>query len=139
MYRRVETEIWKQEATPAMRLLNDLLIMHDGFDDDGWLKACRKRMAETFPREDPFTILAPAGFDIDKVCHLMRPNGFERHSSKSEWVVELGMGCFVMLDVLFTSYFGLISSSVYHVYPSYLMVSSRVYSQVDPVTYLFSM
>lgn len=62
-----------------MRLLNDLLIMHDGFDDEGWLKACRKRMAETFPREDPFTIIAPAGFDIDKVCHLMCPNGFETH------------------------------------------------------------
>ncbi|KAM7527151.1 hypothetical protein LguiB_030561 [Lonicera macranthoides] len=73
LYRRVETEILKQEATPAMRLLNDLLIMHDGFDDDGWLKACRKRMAETFPREDPFTILAPAGFDIDKHEGPFRP------------------------------------------------------------------
>ncbi|XP_017235092.1 protein PALE CRESS, chloroplastic [Daucus carota subsp. sativus] len=66
LYRRVETEILKREATPAMRLLNDLLIMHDGFDDDGWLKACKKRMIDTFPREDPFSILVPAGFDIDK-------------------------------------------------------------------------
>ncbi|GAB4829776.1 hypothetical protein Ancab_019431 [Ancistrocladus abbreviatus] len=66
LYRRVETEILKREATPAMRLLNELLSMHDGFDEEGWLKDCRKRMIETFPREDPFSILVPAGFDIDK-------------------------------------------------------------------------
>ncbi|CAN6993982.1 unnamed protein product [Brassica rapa subsp. trilocularis] len=48
-----------------MKLLNDLLNMHDGFGDDSWLKDCRKRMAETFPREDPFSILMPPGFDID--------------------------------------------------------------------------
>lgn len=50
-----------------MGLLNDLLIMHDGFDDEGWLKECKKRMIDTFPREDPFSILVPAGLDIDKV------------------------------------------------------------------------
>ncbi|XP_044493290.1 protein PALE CRESS, chloroplastic isoform X2 [Mangifera indica] len=66
LYRRVETEILKREATPAMRLLNDLLNMHDGFDDEGWRKKCRKLMVDTFPREDPFTILVPEGFDIDK-------------------------------------------------------------------------
>ncbi|KAK4482258.1 hypothetical protein RD792_009409 [Penstemon davidsonii] len=74
LYRRVETEILKREATPAMRLLNDLLNMHDGFDDDGWLKACKKQMVETFPREDPFSILVPAGFDIDKHQGPMRPS-----------------------------------------------------------------
>ncbi|PIA39274.1 hypothetical protein AQUCO_02600014v1 [Aquilegia coerulea] len=67
LYRRVETEILKREATPAMRLLNDLLNLHDGFDEEGWLKECRKRMVDTFPREDPFSILVPAGFDIDTV------------------------------------------------------------------------
>lgn len=41
--------------------------MYDGFDNEGWLKACRKCMVDTFPREDPFSILVPAGFDIDKV------------------------------------------------------------------------
>lgn len=51
-----------------MRLLNDLLNMHDGFDDEGWLKECKKLMIDTFPREDPFSILAPVDFDIDKVC-----------------------------------------------------------------------
>ncbi|KAL0389535.1 UNVERIFIED_CONTAM: protein PALE CRESS, chloroplastic [Sesamum calycinum] len=70
---RVETEILSREATPAMRLLNDLLNIHDGFDDDGWLKACKKRMVETFPREDPFSILVPPGFDIDKHQGPMRP------------------------------------------------------------------
>lgn len=44
--------------------------MHDGFDQDGWLKSCKKLMIETFPREDPFSILVPAGFDIDTVNHL---------------------------------------------------------------------
>lgn len=63
-----QMEILRREATPAMRLLNDLLNMHDGFDDEGWLKECKKCMINTFPREDPFSILVPAGFDIDKVC-----------------------------------------------------------------------
>ncbi|XP_042518195.1 protein PALE CRESS, chloroplastic isoform X3 [Macadamia integrifolia] len=66
LYRRVETEILKREATPAMTLLNDLLNLHDGFDDDGWMKQCRKRMLDTFPQEDPFSILVPVGFDIDR-------------------------------------------------------------------------
>lgn len=65
----MQTEILKREATPAMRLLNDLLNMHDGFDDEIWLKECKNHMVNTFPREDPFSILVPAGFDIDKVCH----------------------------------------------------------------------
>lgn len=74
LYRRVETEILKREATPAMRLLNDLLNMHDGgLDNEGWLKACKKRMVDTFPREDPFSILVPAGFDIDMHQGPLRP------------------------------------------------------------------
>ncbi|CAA7044174.1 unnamed protein product [Microthlaspi erraticum] len=73
LYRRVETEILKRQASPAMKLLNDLLNMHDGFGDDAWLKDCRKRMAETFPREDPFSILMPPGFDIDMHQGLLRP------------------------------------------------------------------
>ncbi|KAG5587040.1 hypothetical protein H5410_047474 [Solanum commersonii] len=75
LYRRVETEILKREATPAMRLLNDLLNMHDGgLDNEGWLKACKKRMVDTFPREDPFSILVPAGFDIDTHQGPLRPS-----------------------------------------------------------------
>ncbi|XP_010518527.1 PREDICTED: protein PALE CRESS, chloroplastic [Camelina sativa] len=73
LYRRVETEILKRQASPAMKLLNDLLNMHDGFEDDAWLKDCRKRMAETFPREDPFSILMPPGFDIDMHQGPLRP------------------------------------------------------------------
>ncbi|CAB4263236.1 unnamed protein product [Prunus armeniaca] len=49
LYRRVEAEILKREATPAMRLLNDLLNIHDGYDGEGWLKECKKRMVDTFP------------------------------------------------------------------------------------------
>ncbi|CBI32347.3 hypothetical protein VitviT2T_009350 [Vitis vinifera] len=73
LYRRVETEILKREASPAMRLLNDLLNMHDGFDDEGWLKKCKKCMIDTFPREDPFSILVPAGFNIDEHQGKLRP------------------------------------------------------------------
>uniref|UniRef100_A0A2P2KYG1 Uncharacterized protein n=1 Tax=Rhizophora mucronata TaxID=61149 RepID=A0A2P2KYG1_RHIMU len=73
LYRRVETEILKREATPGMRLLNDLLNMYDGFDYDGWLKKCQKCMIDTFPREDPFSILVPPGFDIDKHQGPLRP------------------------------------------------------------------
>ncbi|XP_059299980.1 protein PALE CRESS, chloroplastic [Lycium ferocissimum] len=74
LYRRVETEILKREATPAMRLLNDLLNMHDGgLDNEGWLKACKKRLVDTFPREDPFSILVPAGFDFDTHQGPLRP------------------------------------------------------------------
>ncbi|KAK9161317.1 hypothetical protein Syun_007658 [Stephania yunnanensis] len=65
LYRRVETEILKREATPSMKLLNELLILHDGFNEEGWLKECRKLMVDTFPREDPFTLLVPEGFDIN--------------------------------------------------------------------------
>ncbi|KAF3793041.1 PALE CRESS protein [Nymphaea thermarum] len=70
LYRRVETEILKTEAPPAMRLLNDLLNLHDGFNDEEWLKDCRKCMINTFPREDPFSMLVPMGVDIDN--HLGR-------------------------------------------------------------------
>ncbi|XP_020581825.1 protein PALE CRESS, chloroplastic isoform X2 [Phalaenopsis equestris] len=65
LYRRVETEILKREATASMMLLNDLLNLYCGNDHEGWLKKCRKRMIDTFPREDPFSILAPPGFDIN--------------------------------------------------------------------------
>jgi len=66
LYRRVEAEILKSEATPAMRLLNELLNLHDGGDDDKWLKKCRKRMLEVFPIEDPFTVVFPASFNMEK-------------------------------------------------------------------------
>ncbi|KAG0452464.1 hypothetical protein HPP92_025128 [Vanilla planifolia] len=65
LYRRVEREILKREATPSMRLLDELLNLHDGHDSESWLKKCRKRMIDAFPREDPFSILAPDGFDIN--------------------------------------------------------------------------
>lgn len=74
LYRRVETEILRQEATPAMRLLNDLLNLHDGSDDEGWLKACKKRMLDAFPSEDPFSIILPAGFDLDKHHRPLQPS-----------------------------------------------------------------
>nr|XP_029151220.1 protein PALE CRESS, chloroplastic isoform X2 [Arachis hypogaea] len=76
LYRRVETEILRREATPAMRLLNELLIMYDGFDFSEWLKKCKKIMIDIFPREDPFSVLIPPGFesfDIDKLEGPLRP------------------------------------------------------------------
>ncbi|XLU24637.1 hypothetical protein S245_060703, partial [Arachis hypogaea] len=76
LYRRVETEILSREATPAMTLLNELLIMYDGFDFSEWLKKCKKIMIDIFPREDPFSVLIPPGFesfDIDKLEGPLRP------------------------------------------------------------------
>ncbi|CAN1855323.1 Protein PALE CRESS, chloroplastic [Linum perenne] len=66
LYRRVETEILKREASPAMRLLNELLNMNTGSNHQDWLKSCKKLMIDTFPREDPFSILVPEGFDINE-------------------------------------------------------------------------
>ncbi|KAK9161312.1 hypothetical protein Syun_007653 [Stephania yunnanensis] len=80
LYRRVEAEILKREATPSMRLLNELLILHDGFNEEGWLKECRKLMVDTFPREDPFTLLVPEGFDINMVPYDIILS-FDRNSS----------------------------------------------------------
>ncbi|KAI4319456.1 hypothetical protein MLD38_033052 [Melastoma candidum] len=73
LYRRVETEILKWEVSPVMRLLNDLLNMFDRFDDDGWLNEYRKLTMSTFPWEDPFSILVPAGFDLEKQEGPIRP------------------------------------------------------------------
>lgn len=66
----MQTEILKSEATPAMRLLNELLNLHDGGNNDKWLKKCRTRMLEVFPREDPFTMVFPAGFNMENVCYF---------------------------------------------------------------------
>lgn len=63
-----------------MRLLNDLLVMYDGFNLEEWLRKCKKIMIDTFPREDPFSILVPPGFesfDIDKVSCSYRLNGLD--------------------------------------------------------------
>ncbi|KAL9676797.1 hypothetical protein QQ045_005017 [Rhodiola kirilowii] len=60
-------EILKSEASPAMRLLNELLNLHDGYNNELWLKECKKLMVDTFPREDPFSLVMPAGFDIDNI------------------------------------------------------------------------
>lgn len=89
LYRRVETEILKREAPPAMRLLNELLNLHDGFDNEGWLKECRKLMVDTFPREDPFSILVPAGLDIDKHQGPLRPSSEDDALLRVDFVREV--------------------------------------------------
>ena len=91
-----QTEILKRQASPAMKLLNDLLNMHDGFGDDSWLKDCRKRMAETFPREDPFSILMPPGFDIDMVppfCPFSFPCCLAYLSAKKKYMNQIRCVC----------------------------------------------
>lgn len=67
----MQTEILKRESSPAMRLLNELLNLYDGLDEERWLKKCRKRMVDTFPRADPFSMLVPAGFEVENVCLLL--------------------------------------------------------------------
>lgn len=66
LYRRIEAELLKRQASPAMQLLNELLNLNDGSNDEEWLQQCRTRMLNIFPCEDPFTIFAPAGVDISK-------------------------------------------------------------------------
>ncbi|KAH9301569.1 hypothetical protein KI387_013152 [Taxus chinensis] len=66
LYRRVEAEMWKRRSSPAMQLLNELLNLHDGSNDDEWLRQCRICMLNVFLREDPFTILAPLEVGISK-------------------------------------------------------------------------
>ena len=93
-----------------MRLLNDLLNMHDGFDDEAWQKECKKRMIDTFPREDPFSILVPEGFDLDKVyCNLLNPGlqsssafYFSTASKFFPWVSVLT--CYGLPRVIFISF-----------------------------------
>ena len=51
-----------------MILLNDLLNIHDGFDDEGWLKECKEHIVDTIPGEDVFSILVLARKKINKVC-----------------------------------------------------------------------
>jgi len=61
LYRRVETEMLKRNSSSAMQLLNELLNLHNGFNDDEWLQRCRTCMLNIFPREDPFTIFVRPG------------------------------------------------------------------------------
>ncbi|XP_057856127.2 protein PALE CRESS, chloroplastic isoform X2 [Cryptomeria japonica] len=61
-----DAELLKRRSSPAMQLLNELLNLNDGSNEDEWLQECRICMLNTFPSEDPFTIFAPAGMDISK-------------------------------------------------------------------------
>ena len=40
-----------------MILLNDLLNIHDGFDDEGWMKECKKHVVDTFLERIYFAFL----------------------------------------------------------------------------------
>jgi len=51
----------KRNSSSAMQLLNELLNLHNGFNDDEWLQRCRTCMLNIFPREDPFTIFVRPG------------------------------------------------------------------------------
>ncbi|KAL9435836.1 hypothetical protein AB3S75_021994 [Citrus x aurantiifolia] len=63
LYRRVED--WVESFLGFILSIKDKIGKRKSHIH-GWLKECKKHMVDTFPREDPFTILAPAGFDIDK-------------------------------------------------------------------------
>jgi len=65
LYRRVEMEILRSEASLAMQLLNELLNLHDGFSHEEWLRRSRRTMIEVFPPEDAFTILGASGVDME--------------------------------------------------------------------------
>ncbi|KAH7437310.1 hypothetical protein KP509_05G065300 [Ceratopteris richardii] len=65
LYRRIEAEILRREASPAMQYLDELLNLHDGTNHEDWLRRCRQSMLNTFPREDAFSFLAPQGLDLE--------------------------------------------------------------------------
>ncbi|MCO5602810.1 hypothetical protein L7F22_056949 [Adiantum nelumboides] len=93
LYRRIEAEILRREATPSIQFLDELLNLQDGCSHEDWLRRCRQSMIQTFPREDALSFLAPSGFDLRntsshqlqietsrfrgvlaeaKICHLCR-------------------------------------------------------------------
>ncbi|KAI5084211.1 hypothetical protein GOP47_0000380 [Adiantum capillus-veneris] len=66
LYRRIEAEILRREATPAMQYLDELLNLQDGTSHEDWIRRCRQSMITTFPREDAFSFLVPSDFDLLK-------------------------------------------------------------------------
>lgn len=64
LFRRIEAEMMRREASPAIQFLDELLYLHDGSSHDEWIRKCRQSMIKTFPPEDAFTFLAPQGFDL---------------------------------------------------------------------------
>ncbi|XP_039161308.1 protein PALE CRESS, chloroplastic-like [Eucalyptus grandis] len=96
LYRRVETEILKREAPPAMRLLNELLNLHDGFDNEGWLKECRKLMVDTFPGRIPLAFwfrldLTSIRFVMDYFVREVDELLQEVRAEQSEWQDAQGL------------------------------------------------
>lgn len=64
LFRRIEAEMLRREATLSIKYLDELLNLQDGTNHEEWLRRCRKSMIKTFPREDAFSFLAPPGFDL---------------------------------------------------------------------------
>ncbi|MCO5591033.1 hypothetical protein L7F22_045009 [Adiantum nelumboides] len=75
LYRRIEAEILRREATPSIQFLDELLNLQDGCSHEDWLRRCRQSMIETFPREDALSFLAPSGFDLRNVSIFLFRQG----------------------------------------------------------------
>ncbi|KAK3407322.1 hypothetical protein EUGRSUZ_K03395 [Eucalyptus grandis] len=53
------------------------------------VEECRKLMVDSFPREDPFSILVPAGLDIDKHQGPLRPSSEDDALLRVDFVREV--------------------------------------------------
>lgn len=68
LQRRLETERMSRAASPAMRLLNELLQLYEGGSERPWIRKARQKMLDSFVPEDPSLIFLP---------QMMVPNGEE--------------------------------------------------------------
>lgn len=58
----------RQNATPALRLLDELLQLDDGtLDEATWLRMCRDRMRQEFVPESTIDIFNPPGVPRPRV------------------------------------------------------------------------
>ncbi|GAQ92395.1 hypothetical protein KFL_010050010 [Klebsormidium nitens] len=62
LYKYIEAEMERQNASPALRLLDELLQLDDGaLDEATWLRLCRDRMRAEFVPESAIDIFNPPG------------------------------------------------------------------------------
>eukprot|EP00850_Spirogloea_muscicola_P006212 SM000029S10507 [mRNA] locus=s29:552049:552960:+ [translate_table: standard] len=66
LHRRIKAEMMSRQATPALRLLNELLQL-DESNAEGeadWQRAVQAAMRSAFLREDALGLLLPGGIDL---------------------------------------------------------------------------
>eukprot|EP00271_Cylindrocystis_brebissonii_P022633 TRINITY_DN878_c0_g1_i1.p1 TRINITY_DN878_c0_g1~~TRINITY_DN878_c0_g1_i1.p1 ORF type:complete len:563 (+),score=93.00 TRINITY_DN878_c0_g1_i1:138-1826(+) len=80
LYRRIQTEIRKSKATPALRLLNDLLNLYDGGSERAWLRQAKLQMRAEFVPEDPSLMFFQPTQTFDPEMGDVSPQGSDNPS-----------------------------------------------------------